>query len=363
MRLFEIKNKMAELGQELDHVNGELTASASNPAVSMDELKAMKSKREEIQARFDILKEEHDNKAKEEEIKAQQKAVENMSGESLAIQARAQEIRRVMAGEKIQAAALTTENTGSKFLPKTVATSILHEPMTKNPVRKLSTITNITNLELPKISFGVVGETFIADGATAAELEATGDTVVFGRNKVKVYVPVSETVLAATDTNLVQVVEDGLRSALAQNERANMFKATGELSFYGNSIKEVEGDTLYQAIRDAYADLHEDYRANAKIMMRYVDYIQIVETLANGNATLYGAQPEQILGAPVEFCDSAVNPIVGDFSYSHINYDPNTLYETDKDILTGINRFVLTAWYDHKIKLKSAFRIAKKKLV
>jgi len=82
--------------------------------------------------------------------------------------------------------------------------------------------------------------------------------------------------------------------------------------------------------------------------------------LANGSATLYSAQPEQVLGKPVVFCDAAVKPIVGDFRYSHFNYDPTVLYDRDKDVKTGVELFVLTAWLDHKIKLKSAFRIAKK---
>ncbi len=93
--------------------------------------------------------------------------------------------------------------------------------------------------------------------------------------------------------------------------------------------------------------------------MRYADYTDIIEMLANGNATLYAAQPEQILGKPAIFCDSAVDPIVGDMRYSHFNYDLDMLYERDKDIKTGMECFVLTAWFDHQIKLKSAFRIAK----
>ncbi len=56
---------------------------------------------------------------------------------------------------------------------------------------------------------------------------------------------------------------------------------------------------------------------------------------------------------------SAVDPIVGDFSYSHFNYDLPVTYERDKNVRTGIEDFVLTAYIDHQIKLKSAFRIVK----
>ena len=102
----------------------------------------------------------------------------------------------------------------------------------------------------------------------------------------------------------------------------------------------------------------DDYADKAKIVMRRSDYFDIIEALANGNATLYQAQPESVLGAPVIFCDLATIPVVGDFSYSHFNYDLDATYESDKNIRTGITSFVLTGYLDHKIKMKSAFRLA-----
>ena len=87
-------------------------------------------------------------------------------------------------------------------------------------------------------------------------------------------------------------------------------------------------------------------------------FCQIIKTLANGSNTLYGAQPSAVLGKPVVFTDAATKPVVGDFSYSQYNYDINTIYDQDKDVDTGIEKFVLTAWMDHQIKLSSAFRIA-----
>ncbi len=135
------------------------------------------------------------------------------------------------------------------------------------------------------------------------------------------------------------------------------------MSFYSpqNNIKIIEGENLYKAIKGALADLEDDYAENATISMTRKDYYDIIETLANGNATLYGAQPEQVLGAPVKFCDKAVDPVIGDFRYSHFNYDLDMLYDRDKNVRTGMEDFVLTAWIDHQIKLKSAFRIAKVK--
>ncbi len=262
-------------------------------------------------------------------------------------------------------AALGDKNStgGEKILPSTMTNELLHEPFVKNPLREVSTFTSVTNLEIPKVTFTLDDDDFIADTETAKELKAEGDVVIFGRNKFKIFVPISETVLAATDTNLVQTVDQALESGLAAKEKKVAFTTTpkaGEesMSFYKAGIKTIKGANLYKAIKSAIADLHEDFRANATIKMRYADYLDIIEMLANGSATLYNAQPEQVLGKPVKFCDSAVNPVVGDFRYSHFNYDPKMIYDRDKDVKTGIELFVLTAWFDHKIKLKSAFRIA-----
>jgi len=126
---------------------------------------------------------------------------------------------------------------GDKFLPKTVANEIIAEPSVKNPLRQDSTITNIPNLEIPKLAFTLDDDDFIADGATAKEIKAEGSTVAFGRHKFKVFVGVSETVLMGTDTNLVQVVDRGLESGLAKKEKKVAFAETpktGEehMSFY-----------------------------------------------------------------------------------------------------------------------------------
>ena len=42
-----------------------------------------------------------------------------------------------------------------------------------------------------------------------------------------------------------------------------------------------------------------------------------------------------------------------------LNYDIDSVFDSGKDIENGQELFVLTAWADIRIKLKSAFRIAK----
>ncbi len=257
----------------------------------------------------------------------------------------------------------TSTTGGASFLPKTVSTQIIVEPLVKNPLRDHSTYTAIMNLEVPRLEFSLDDDDFIADGATAKEMKTKGSTVSFGRNKFKVFSEISETILNGSDVDLTSYVNRGLTSGLAAKEKKVAFTETpktGEehMSFYAESvkIKTIKSNTLFNAIRQAIADLDDDFEP--EVCMRKSDYLEVVDTLANGNATLYAAPPESILGVPVFFCNQAVKPIVGDFRYSHFNYGPDITYDRDKDVKTGMNVFVITAYFDHQIKLASAFRIA-----
>lgn len=364
---------MATLGQQLAKTEEDLGAKAMDPSASIEDIKAAQSSKADLQARFDVIKQQHDQLEAEQTAKfAQQKAgisgIENPQQKVVA--AKASLIRSTMRSKVIDndvRAALGDDvaSGGGKFLPKTVSNDVILAPLAKNPLRGHSAVTQITNLELPRLSFILDDDDFIADMATAKELEAKGDTVTFTRNKFKVFAGVSETVINGSDADLVGHVENALKSGVAAKEKKVAFAATpkvGEehMSFYSteNAIAKVTGADTYTAIRKAIANLHEDYRENAKILMSYADYSDIIEKLANGNATLYTAQPEQVLGKPVIFADAATKPIVGDLSYSHFNYDIGETFERDKDIKTGIEQFVVTAYFDHRIKLASAFRIA-----
>ena len=372
--LYELKQAMATIGQQLAKTESDLAAKAMDPSASLDDIKAAQSSKADLHARFDVIKQQHDQMEKEQAEKfAQQKTsitgIEDPKQQK--VQAKAEMIRATMQGrpmsEDVRAVLGDRNSTGGeKLLPKTISNELLHEPFVKNPLRDISTFTNETNLEVPKIAFTLDDDDFIADTETAKEMKATGDTVVFGRHKFKVFVPISETILKGSDVNIVQTVDQALESGLAAKEKKVAFATTpkvGEehMSFYStqNAITVVNGDTKYKAIKAAIASLHEDYRENAKILMSFADYSEIIDVLANGNTTYYDAPPERVLGKPVVFVDAATNPIVGDFRYSHFNYDIEMLKDRDKDVKTGVELFVLTAWLDHQIKLKSAFRIAK----
>lgn len=369
--LFELKQAMATIGQQLAKTEGDLAGKAMDPSASLEDIQAMQKSKEDLQARFNVIKEQHDEMEKAQAAQFAKKPLAGIDDpKAKKVTAKAELVRATMQGKAVPddiRAILGDDDSskGGKFLPKTVAEEIVTEPLAKNPLRGHSTISNVTNLELPKLSFTLDDDDFIEDTATAKELAATGDTIAFGRHKFKVFAGLSETIVNGTNTNLVAHVENALESGVQAKEKKVAFATSpkvGEehMSFYStaNAIKKVPGATKLKAIKAAIADLHEDFRENAKVLMKYSDYLDIIEDLSNGNTSLYGAQPEQILGKPAVFADGAVNPIIGDLSYSHFNYDLDMLFDRDKNVRTGVHDFVITAWFDHQIKLKSAFRIA-----
>ncbi|MET3658161.1 phage major capsid protein [Sporosarcina psychrophila] len=377
--LYEHKQNMATIGQQLQKLEGELSQKAIDPTATMEDLQALQKSKADLKMRFDVIKEQHDGMEAEQKAKFTQQQEQNSLGiasendpKQKVAKAKAELIRATIRQQPVspdvrQALGDRNGTGGEKLLPTTMSDQLLMEPLVKNPLREISTFTNLMNLEVPKISFQLDDDDFIEDTETAKEMEVTGDVVKFGRNKFKVFAPVSETVLRGTDVNLVQSVERALESGLAAKEKKVAFTKSpksGEehMSFYqtgATAIKVVEGADIYEAIVNALADLHEDYRENAKIIMNYADYTKVVKFLNNGNSTYFAAPPESVWGKTVKFVDAATDPIIGDFSYSHFNYDLDVLYERDKNVRTGIEDFVLTAYLDHQIKLKSAFRIAK----
>ena len=289
------------------------------------------------------------------------------------IEAKAELIRATMKKEKVNQRVLNLLGEGSgngngeNILPSTLLTELVSEPFATNPLRQLSTMTNITNLELPKIAFTLDDDNFLTSNSeTAKEMKLSASKIKFERKDFRVFADITDAILRGTNTNLVSYVENALRSGMAKKEKKIAFEegtSNADTSFYNKTssnydIKAISKPTLYAAIKGALADLEDDYADRAQIVMRRADYYDIIETLANGNATLYQAQPESVLGAPVTFCDLATVPVVGDFSYSHYNYDLDVTYESDKNIRTGVTSFVLTGYLDHKIKMKSAFRLA-----
>ena len=379
------------INQQLDGVRASLKEAVNKVEALYADPKSTVENRREAENVVKDLKErvqkyENDIREMDEEANRQlqnKKNVQGMSEKDKIVASKANVIRGMIKKESVAddlkalggsyfLNALSTHPStgqgGAAILPKTTASEAIVEPKKVNKLRDHVRISHESNLEIPKLTFSIADDAFIEDEATAKELKLNGSTVVFGRFKSKVYCDVSETMLLGSDINLVAEVDAGLDSAIQTKERKQLFGTAlpsneTHMSFYeknGGSytIPAVTAETKYLAIKKAIADLGEDYRENAKIIMTYADYLDIIEALANGNATLYMAQPEQILGKPVIFCDAATIPVVGDLSYLQINYHPETISDSDKNVRTGINTFVLTAWYDIQFRLRSAFRLA-----
>lgn len=377
MTLFELKEKMATLSAAISADAQWIAEKAATPETPMDELNEKAAHRDELQKRFDMLKEEHDK------IEAKQKAaLERKEAEKDAnnIQkARGEFYRAVLTGGDVKSvvkaysglgalpAGSADLGSGDRLLPTNMSRELLTEPEEVNSLRQVETVSNITGLEIPKLDY-TIDETTVADvtdAETAKEIALTGDSITFGRFKTKVMATVKDTVLHGAAVDIAGKIDGALRSALAMKEKLYAFAtapddAHAHMSFYSDKvgIKKVTGKTMLDAILAAYGDLADFYAGNAKVMMRRSDYTAMIQALAAGGESLWGKKPEDIIGIPVVFNDKAVTPVVGDFSYAQMNYDIGAIYDADKDVKKGEYYFVLTAWGDHQIKLKSAFRLA-----
>ncbi len=396
MNLFELKEKMATLKAAILADANWLAEKAADPATPKEDIEAKKAHRDDLQMRYDTVKAEHDRMEAEQRQAIAAKAVAdgNVTAEQNLIAMKAAYYRAMILGQPIDRKAYeglgaipTSDSdlgTGEKLLPTNLARELLIEPFEINPLRTIARITNITGFEEPKLGYTIEDADIadVTDKQTANEIALEGDTVVYGRLKAKVSATIKDTVLHGTDTDVVAAVEGALRSALAKREKFFAFKSATDIynsgtpdsvhrhmSFYNYTsytsasnltyaITAKEGATMYKAIVAALGDLADEFSVNASVVMKKADYYDMVEALANNAESLFGKKEPSILGYPVHFCDKAAIPVVGDFTYYGINYDIGTIFETDKDAKKGEYYWVLTAWGDQQIRLKSAFRLA-----
>ena len=359
---------LKEAVNKVDEAYADVTSTLEQRAALEATVKDLKNRVEKYE---NDLKELDDEAAKNFELENSIRNARNSGDEK--IEAKAELIRATMKKEKVSQRVLNSLGEGSgngngeNLLPTTLMTELVTEPFAVNPLRGVSTMTNITNLEIPKLAFTLDDDNFLdSNSATAKEMKLSASKIKFERKDFRVYADITDAVLRGSNVNLVGYVENALRSGMAKKEKKLAFAvgtSNPETSFYNKTgsnydITAITKESKYLAIKAALADLEDDYADKAKIVMRRSDYFDIIEALANGNTSLYQAPPESVLGAPVIFCDLATIPVVGDFSYSHFNYDLDATYESDKNIRTGITSFVLTGYLDHKIKMKSAFRLA-----
>lgn len=373
--LFELQEKLATLSAAIQADAEWLVAKAADPNVPMEEITAKEQHRSELESRKATLQKQV------EMLEAQQREsvkAKDVAPEQTIVKAKADFYRAVLGGNAVEVQKAYTAlggipandadlGYGDRLLPTNMSNELIVEPVVENPMRAIVRLSNITGLEEPKLSFDLDDAyNDVTDKQTANEIAMEGDTVIYGRHKVKVRAKVSDTVIHGTNTNLVTEIENALRSGLAANEMGRMFAASPasgyeEMSFYSttNGITAVEGTTKQKAIAAALADLPIAFRRNAKIVMSATDWFEMWGDNLNQSGMFFENRPLMLFGKEVVLVDDAIYPVVGDFSYARINYDIGATYDTDKDVDSGIYKFVLTAWYDIKLRLKSAFRLAK----
>ena len=383
--LFELKQDMATMQAAIAADADWISEKAADPTVSMDDIKAKTAHRDELQARYDMLKAEHDRMEEAQRVKVAEKGgTPAMDEATVKEAAKANFYRTALLGGDIKKSyeglgAIPTGDAdlgyGENLLPNNISNELLLEPIEENSLRNIEPVSQITGLEEQKLMFDIEDSDLadVTDKQTAKEIEMEGSTVSYGRFKTKITATLKDTVLHGSNHDLVGAIENALRSGLAIKEKMRAFApASGSgayddahkhMSFYATTsgvtdIKSVVGTDIIDAITKAWADLPESFATNAKCVMKKSDYYAAIRTLANSSADLWGKKPEDVLGIPVEFNDRAIIPVVGDFRYSRQNYDIGTIFETDKDAKKGEYYFVLTAWGDHRIRLKSAFRLA-----
>lgn len=366
--LYEKKQNLGTLGAQLKKVNEEIAMKAGDPTVADKDLMQLQEQSESLENRYNMLKEQVEREEKEQRAKFTKTKTPTMTAEEKLIHAKAEFYRGQKLSSDYKQVLGDDDSTtnGSKLLPVTIANDIIAEPTDSNPLREDELVTAVTNLERPRIDVTIDDDSFVSDQAVAEEIKLKGDTVKFGRNKTKLKVAISEAILNGTDTNLVEHVNAQLQAGLARKEKKVAFAETPksgeeEMSFYSdeNKIKKVSGSSLFDAITQAAGDIADEFQSDIKVYMTRPDYMKMIKELSNGAVSLFGKAPEEVLGYPVRFTELAKKPVVGNFKYAQLNYEiSSALYEQWKDYDKGVNNFQLTAWFDHKILLASAFRIA-----
>ena len=372
--LFKLKEDLATMKKAIADDSSWIAEKAADASASMEDIKEKEEHRAGLVKRLELLQKEHDDmEAVQRTAVAYQHATSGTDEKTVKAKAKANFYRAALGNGDLKKAyealggipALDADlGNGSKLLPSNMSNELITEPSVENPMRAVVRMSNIPGLEEPKLLFDL-DDAFdnVTDKDTAKEIELEGDTVSYGRNKVKVKAKVSDTIIHGTTLDISTEIENGLRSGLAANEMYRMFarnpaSAYAHMSFYSsvNGIKAVAGATKQGAIAAALADLPLEYRRNAKIVMSAVDWYDMWKDNLNQSGTFYEERPLQLFGKQVVLVDDAEEPIVGDFNYIRVNYDISTTFDTDKDVDSGMYKFVLTAWYDIQLRLKSAFR-------
>lgn len=379
MTLYALMEQLGEIDNQLETERSAAMELARTPGSDMEQVRAAQQRVRDLQERRDIL----DAERQRLEAQAQERLRRQSGGENPTMsfeEAAGMFFRSVLTQDNRSLPQMAYEQlglipeggedqgNGSALVPKHLSNRLLLAPKVQNPLRGRMTVTQVTGLSVPKLDFSLGDDSFLTkDGETAKELSAAGDTVDFDRHKAHLIAKVSETLLRSSPLNIEAAVTSALDSAMASKELSVMFATapkSGEehMSFYqtgDNAVKTITGTNLIDTIIDAFGDLEDIYQDGAAVCMRRQDYYKAIREMANGAESLFGKKPDDVIGYPVIFCDRAVTPVVGDFSYLQENFDCPPWLDSGKDVKLGIRMMTETAVYDIKRLLNAAFRLVK----
>ncbi len=372
--VYALKEAFGAVANELDVAHDELTKLAADPTAPIEDVTTAQERFSQIQTRADILAQqiEREELAAQKALEQEFHKSEDTDGAKIRNTAafwRAVADKtdpRTVVDADFYGIPSGHDSSAASLLPVSLSNTLVSDPLATNPIRSRCRVTNIGGLEVPVLGWTLTDTTMLDDSNTATLATMAGSVITFARYKTKVGTTASDTVVHGTDTNLVTEINDKLLAALVAKEKLRMFTeasaaAEKHMSFYQKpsdyTITDVSGAGMFEAVTNALADLDDEYQDNAAVCMKRSDYVGMLREIA-GDASLFAAPPESVIGAPVTFCSSATIPVVGDFSYCQINYDGAPVVDADKEIMQGLYRFVVTAWFDIWRLTDNAFRLA-----
>lgn len=76
--LFELKQNLSTIGQQLQKVENELSQKAIDPSATMESLQTLQQSKKDLQMRFNVIKEQHDTMEAEQKRNFKLKLVYNL---------------------------------------------------------------------------------------------------------------------------------------------------------------------------------------------------------------------------------------------------------------------------------------------
>lgn len=263
-------------------------------------------------------------------------------------------------------------NPGGPLLPVEVSTTLIEDIYGEDAFLEHVTHTQIKGLRLPKVTAAPAADAVRMPNADAGETELTDAIITFGRFPGREKILVPGTIMRGTDTDLDSYITRRLNRDHRARMKERIFAETpaGDFAHMGvyatgagnPGLTVKTGETILEAIQAAIADLPEGVRENAAVVMPYADWMTLIQTLANGAATLFGRPTKEMLGFEVVTCDyvkAAKGYLVGDLSTIHINYDDPLRMETDRDINLDMDLTVIGYDYDIQVEDANCLRLAK----